>query len=90
MTTSVVVRYKDGSVRPFSRDRLFLSVLKAVGHRETAVDDAGALTSTIMAKLHPKLANATLTPSEIIKITLETLQRFDHAASIQYAAYHRL
>lgn len=89
MATSVVVRHKDGSMRPFSRDKLFLSVLKAVGHRESATDDAGALTATIVAKLHPQLADATLTPADITKTALETLKRFDTAASVQYAAYHR-
>lgn len=89
MSTSVIVKHPEGSMTPFSRDRLYLSVLKAVGHRESAIGDAGALTATIIAKLHPKAKNAALSTQDITTMAYETLKRFDSAAAVQYRAYHK-
>lgn len=74
---------------PFSRDKLYVSVLKALGHRMTAVDDATALTNTIIGRLLTGTTGAVITPATIIVITHETLARFDTAAAVQYRAYHQ-
>jgi hypothetical protein len=63
--------------------------LRAVGHRKTPVEDAGALCTTIIAKLLESGAKASLSPADIIVATTDTLQYFDEAAAVQYAAYHR-
>jgi hypothetical protein len=65
-------------------------VLRAVGHRKTHVEDAGALTDTIIAKLLHSTAEAAVSPSEIVTIAYETLSRFDTAAAVQYQAYHHI
>ncbi|HSX31503.1 MAG TPA: hypothetical protein VLE99_06325 [Candidatus Saccharimonadales bacterium] len=88
--TSLTVRHGNGPMQPFSRDKLFASVLRAVGHREAAVDDASALTATITAKLLGSSHNASVSPIDIIQIALTTLQHFDTAAAVQYQAYHRV
>ncbi len=90
LTSSIVVRTNHKNVEPFSRDKLFTSLLRALGHRQTAVEDAGALCSTIIAKLMLAATEAAVTPSEIVIISHETLERFDTAAAIQYKAYHPL
>jgi transcriptional regulator NrdR family protein len=89
LSTSLSVRHTDGHVQPFSRDMLFASVLRAVGHRKTHVEDAGALTDTIIAKLLGSTTQAAVSPSDIIIIARETLSRFDNAAAVQYQAYHQ-
>lgn len=89
LSTSLSVRSNDGKIQPFSRDKLFASVLQAVGHRKTHVEDAGALTDTIIAKLLHSTTQAAVRPAEIIIIATETLSRFDTAASVQYQAYHQ-
>jgi len=89
LSTSLAVRRQNGPVSPFSRDKLFLSLLKALGHRTTPVEDAGALTATIVAQLLQNTPKAVLDPSDIAKTALETLQRFDTAAAVQYQAYHK-
>jgi transcriptional repressor NrdR len=87
---SLIVRRQDSSVQPFSRDTLFASILKACGHRSEAVNDAGALTATIIARLQNEAQTAALDVTRVIATTLEVLQRFDEAAAVQYRAYHRL
>ena len=89
LSTSLAVRSKTGHLQPFSRDRLFISVYRAVGHRERAVDDASALTATIAAKLVHSTSVAAISPADIINTTLQTLKQFDTAATVQYQAYHK-
>lgn len=89
LTTSLAVRRGNGPVTPFNRDKLFGSILRAVGHRAQPVEDAGALTATITVKLLHGAATAAISPADIISITQETLQRFDNAAAVQYRAYHK-
>jgi len=88
-STSLVVRGTAGNVRPFSRDQLFVSILRAVGHREAPIDDAGALTATITGKLLHGAKTAALTRADIIDTALQVLKHFDRAAAVQYAAYHK-
>jgi transcriptional repressor NrdR len=78
------------AVAPFSRDKLFVSILRAVGHREQPLEDANALTATIIGKLLHATSEAALEPSQIVELALQTLKNFDTAAAVQYAAYHKL
>jgi transcriptional regulator NrdR family protein len=83
------VRRQNGPVAPFSRDKLFVSILQAVGHRKQPLEDANALTATIIAKILHTTTEATIEPLYIIAITSETLKNFDKAAAVQYQAYHQ-
>jgi transcriptional regulator NrdR family protein len=88
--TSLVVRpAAHGRTAPFSRDKLFASLLRAVGHRKAAVDDASALCATIIAKLLHSTDQAAVSPQQIITISLDVLKNFDNAAAVQYQAYHQ-
>ncbi len=89
LATSLVVKHPNGPISPFSRDKLFASLLKALGHRTSAVDDASALTATVTAKLLQAATGAAVSPSDIIVVATDTLQHFDSAAAVQYQAYHR-
>ena len=87
--TSISVRAgTGGSVSPFNRDKLFVSILKAVGHRKTAVDDASALCATVIAKLLHATDQAAVSPADIVRTTVRVLKNFDSAAGVQYQAYH--
>jgi transcriptional regulator NrdR family protein len=88
LSTGLIVRRIDGSVAPFSRDTLFLSVLQAVGHRAASIDDAGAVTATIIATLIKSAHTASLSPADIATAALRTLKHFDSAAATLYQAYH--
>lgn len=86
---SLVVRAGSGKLSPFSRDTLFVSILRAVGHRARPIEDASALTATIIAKLLHSTHEAAVAPADIVRLTAQTLERFDAAAAVQYRAYHQ-
>ncbi len=87
--TSLAVKHPDGHIRPFSRDKLLISVSRSVGHRQAPAEDAGALTATITALLLSQTNEAVISPSDIIRVALAVLRRFDDAAAVQYGAYHK-
>jgi transcriptional repressor NrdR len=89
LSTSLSVRAPGGRPRPFSRDKLFVSILRAVGHRTEPLSDANALTATIIAKLLHATQEAVIEPAQIVAMALDTLTKFDTAAGVQYQAYHK-
>jgi transcriptional repressor NrdR len=86
---SLRVRAADGHLEPFTRDKLFVSLYKALGHRKTATADASALADTIIAKLRPNVHSGLLERNDIVTIATGVLKNFDEAATVQYAAYHK-
>ena len=78
----------DGVSAPFLRDKLFISLYKAVGHRPDAAHDAIGLTATVISKLNKAVQNGSVTTTAIATLSLETLHRFDKAAATFYQAYH--
>jgi len=82
------VKSSSGSLQPFNKNKLFLSLYKSLGHREHALEDATALTDTIMSKLPSKTQNGLITAPDITKATHEVLKRFDTPAAVHYAAFH--
>lgn len=88
---SKAIAFQNGThTEPFSRDTLLISIYESCKHRKTALNDALALTDTVIARLLPQVENATLSRQQIIETTTETLKNFDKAASVHYAAYHSL
>jgi len=83
-----VVEDQNKAIKPFSRDKLFLSLHSSLSHRKTAIGDAGALTDTIIKKLATYSSNGKLKSSDIIKSTEVALNRFDKLASAHYRAHH--
>jgi transcriptional repressor NrdR len=82
------VRDKTGDLRPFQRDKLFLSLYKACGHRSAAQSDASGLADTITAKLLAVESGGVINSSQIAQIAQVALNRFDKAASSYYAVRH--
>lgn len=82
------VRNAAGVVEPFSRDKLFLSLIRSLEHRKTALSDATALVETIIKKLASSVNNGTIETAQIVQITHVALNRFDSAASVSYSAFH--
>lgn len=87
LSGSIVVT-SESRIEPFSRDKLFRSILDALKHRKTAVDDATALTDTVLARILTIITVPELSANEIAEVCHSTLQKFDHAAATQYAAFH--
>ena len=87
LLTSLSVEYKN-SYKPFLRDKLFMSVYDSLKHRKTALNDATALTDTIISKLYAHVDTGRLQSRQIINVAHNVLKRFDKAAAIYYEAYH--
>ena len=81
------VRIKIGSLMPFSRDKLMLSLYTSLQHRPSAIGDAGGLSDTIIAKLAASTPNGLLTVEDIAETAAAVLQRFDSPASVHYQAF---
>jgi transcriptional repressor NrdR len=85
---SIVVANKIGTLQPFSRDKLFLSIHRSCQHRPTALADAAGLTDTVITRLTPLLQDGTVDRTQIIRTIQVALTRFDTAASTHYTAFH--
>ena len=77
-----------GNLEPFERDRLFMSLHHSLQHRQAAVQDAGALTATIMQQLVPIVVSGVISTDSVRLATQTVLDRFDSAASTHYRAFH--
>ncbi len=79
---------KTTGLEPFLRDTLLLSLYESLKHRKSALQDATALTGTVISALHP-LADATIVDRDVITtVTISILERFDKAAATHYQAFH--
>ncbi|HET8991742.1 MAG TPA: hypothetical protein VFN31_01770 [Candidatus Saccharimonadales bacterium] len=86
---SWVVRDKQGKIKPFSRDKLFISLYTACAHRNEATSDAGGLTETVIGNILREVKDARLTNEQIRNACLIALNRFDKAAFTYYHSYHK-
>lgn len=83
-------------LKPFDRDKLFISLYKSLQHRPAAISDARGLSDTVVAHICVQVAGrqkaggqrSQVAVSTIYTIVLRTLQRFDKAAATHYAAFH--
>lgn len=65
-----------------------MSVYDSLKHRKTALNDATALTDTIISKLYAHVDTGRLQSRQIINVAHNVLKRFNKAAAIYYEAYH--
>lgn len=84
---SIRVKHPSGSLEPFSRDKLFISVYRSLSHRKTALQDATALTDTIISLLL-KQKSSVFTQKIIIDQINRVLLNFDEVARTYYVAHH--
>lgn len=79
---------RNGDTEPFYREKLFWGLVRALEHRPLAAIDAGALTSTITARLLA-LHKPLITSADIYAQALDCLEHFDGAALARYQAFAR-
>lgn len=89
--SNLVVEGLRGKLYPFSRDKLFLSLHKALGHRQDALNSATELTETIISSLlkNNHAPEGLLEIEDIAKTAYQTLGRYDPLAAATYKAYHQ-
>jgi hypothetical protein len=84
-----LVRGASDSYSPFSSNKLLMSLYRSCQHRLTALNDAAALSETIIQKLQPKFIDGQISSQTIVQVSQVALNRFDQAASVHYSANHR-
>lgn len=75
-------------MEPFERDKLYISIVSALGHRRDAVTISKAITATVIAKLLKTAQGACVNREMICMVVISTLKSFDTPAAVQYEAYH--
>lgn len=85
---SLVLEMPDKTLRPFKKEKLFLSIYTCCGHRKSSLDDATALTETIIAKTLRSSVMGVIPAGQLTIIAHTTLSNFDPASAVQFAAYH--
>lgn len=88
LSGSLRVRFPDGSLKPYERMILLLSIYEALGHRSDALEAAKALEATITARLLKMALGAKLTRLDIVVAAHDSLRHFDHAGAVSYHAHH--
>lgn len=86
--TSVSFRGAQSRLQPFLRDKLFMSLLASLQHRKTALEDASALTDTVLGALPTMLHEGIIERPLLIQLTTDMLERFDTPAAVHYRAFH--
>jgi len=88
---SLSIRFKKENepLRPFSEDKLFISVIECLTHRKEPLRDARELTITIVGKLLP-IHSSIVTSTEVASAAHQVLKKFDKAAATYYAAHHQI
>lgn len=82
------VQTKDASLTPFHKQKLFIELYKACEHRPNALDDATALTDTIVGLLRQHATRGLLESHDIALTSHQVLKNFDKAAAVYYEARH--
>ena len=85
---SFSVAAKDGTLVPFYRDHLYMSLVHALGHRSDAVEAATSLTATTIRLILKTAQEGRIERKTIIEAAHLVLSRFDTVAGVQYMAYH--
>jgi transcriptional regulator NrdR family protein len=79
-----------GSLHPFLRNKLLVSLHKSLEHRPKSIEDATGLVETVISLLRPLANRGTLEANQITITVQQVLTNFDNAAATHYAAFHKL
>ena len=85
---SFVISDVNTSPKPFSRDNLFVSIYLSCGHRTNPINDATALTDTIVSKLLSSIKEGCIAKTDLLTTTVSVLGNFDPIATTSYRAYY--
>ena len=85
MSLSYRVERSDGSLEPFSRDKLLMSINVALGHRTDSVETASILTNTIIGHLASK-KRLILPVQTVYEVTERSLRNFSRPVALIYSA----
>jgi transcriptional repressor NrdR len=88
LSTSLLVKKRSGGLQSFSRDKLLISIAKAVEHKKTPSQAASELTQTVLRHLlKNKPLPKIISTQNISDMTSLVLKRYDPASAIKYLSY---
>lgn len=82
-----LIKRPNGKVSAFSSNRLLLSLYHSLKHRKNALDEASALTLTVISKIKP-VKKSEIDINTIRNTVYGILKRFDKVAAVHYKAYY--
>jgi len=86
-----MVAARDGTLAPFKRDLLFLSLYESCKHQPQALAKTTSLTEQIISKLVARQPqSAMVTREALVQLCQQVLDNFDSTAAAVYQAYHPL
>lgn len=88
LSGSVRITYPDGSMRPYQRTQLLISLHESLGHRTDSLEAAEELEATITGQLLKQALGAKLARQDVIQAAHTALRRFDQAGAVYYHARH--
>jgi transcriptional repressor NrdR len=84
---AIRVSKKDGSIEPFYRDKVFLSIFKTVDHLSNPVNIATALSNTVLRHMYKVGSSAVISSEQITMLCAQVIKRYDAAAGVRYLSY---
>lgn len=85
---ALAVNKRSGALEAFQRDKLFLSVARAIDHKKKTSQAASQLTDTIIAHLlREKPVRPVILSTDISHMTSLVLKRYDAAGAIKYLSF---
>ena len=88
LSTALLVKKRSGELQAFQRDKLLISIAKAIEHKHDAANAASHLTTTVVHKLINSIAaTSLLSTKDISHMTSTVLKRYDAASAIKYLSF---
>lgn len=87
-SNTLVITSKSGKIEDFVKEKLLFSIYDSLGHRNDAINDAIALTDTIMSNVLKTLKTPLIDREALINISSNVLRKFDKSAAVHYLAYY--
>lgn len=75
--------YSSSNETTFCTDKLYVSVLDAVSHRDHKYTDARSITDTILAKIISQ-NRPVIKRNDLVQVAADILRRFDRTAYVRY------
>jgi transcriptional regulator NrdR family protein len=86
---SWVVKSDGGSLEPFLRDKLFVSIYNSCRHRDGSLTDSIGLADTVIKLVAQNISDGVIERRLLRAMVAQTLERFDGAAATHYNAFHK-
>lgn len=90
LSTSLLVKKRSGALKSFERDKLLISIAKAIDHKKNPSQSASFLTNNVLVLLlKDKPINKILSTQDISNMTFLSLRRYDPASAIKYLSFQK-